>query len=105
MLEKAKEQIKNAVATAGFGLAEIILFGSRARGTAEKDSDWDFMVIIENKLELREIMSLTDKIKRALIKSGMPNDVIIKYKGDFEYNKRTCGNVSYYAVQEGRQIL
>lgn len=27
--------------------AEVILFGSRARGTARPDSDWDFLVLLD----------------------------------------------------------
>ncbi|MBS1250425.1 MAG: hypothetical protein MAG431_02019 [Chloroflexi bacterium] len=26
--------------------AEIILYGSRARGTAKADSDWDFLILL-----------------------------------------------------------
>jgi len=37
--------------------ARIILYGSRARGDARKDSDWDFLVIVDDKdysFELKE---------------------------------------------------
>lgn len=31
--------------------AEIILYGSRARGDAEPDSDWDFLVLLEGEVD------------------------------------------------------
>ena len=30
--------------------AEVILFGSRARGDFRKDSDWDFLILLERPL-------------------------------------------------------
>jgi len=42
---------------------EVILFGSRARGTHRKDSDWDFLILLdqeeltsEEKDELRDLL-------------------------------------------------
>ncbi len=31
--------------------AEVILFGSRARGDFHKDSDWDFLVLLDRPLD------------------------------------------------------
>ena len=31
--------------------AEVILFGSRARGDARPDSDWDFLVLLEGSVD------------------------------------------------------
>jgi len=33
--------------------AKVILFGSRARGDAQKDSDWDLLILIDS-LDIRE---------------------------------------------------
>lgn len=32
--------------------ADVILYGSRARGDAEPDSDWDFLVLLDEKPDL-----------------------------------------------------
>lgn len=39
--------------------AEVILYGSRARGDFEPDSDWDFLVLCENgnKREVKQAIS------------------------------------------------
>ena len=31
--------------------AEVILYGSRARGDAEPDSDWDFLVLLDDEID------------------------------------------------------
>jgi predicted nucleotidyltransferase len=65
-MTKSKEQeiiqhFKDRVTeTLGDRLDRIVLFGSRARGDAEEDSDFDFLVIVrtpdnEDKKKIREI--------------------------------------------------
>jgi len=34
--------------------AEVILFGSRARGDAREDSDWDFLILLEKAVSFEE---------------------------------------------------
>jgi len=62
----------------------IYLFGSRAYGTARKDSDYDFFVVlkddIENKYPILEQISLN--IAKA--KFNMPIDVLAEKKCFFE---------------------
>ena len=36
--------------TAALPIEKVILFGSRARGTAHPDSDWDFLVVMRTSL-------------------------------------------------------
>ncbi len=33
------------------GMAEVILFGSRARGDFRNDSDWDFLILLDRPLD------------------------------------------------------
>ena len=46
------EKIKLAVLSVDEG-AEIILFGSRARGDHKKDSDWDILIITDKGLQFQ----------------------------------------------------
>jgi len=51
VLQKVKETVQRIDST-----AEVILFGSRARGDARADSDWDFLILVnkEDTIDLRE---------------------------------------------------
>ncbi len=54
--------------------AEIVLFGSRARGDAEVESDWDLLVLTEDK----DVEKLNKKLlKDLLYQVEMPNNLVI----------------------------
>jgi len=42
--------------------SRIMLFGSRARGNASPESDWDLVVIVEGPVDLRREMALWDRL-------------------------------------------
>lgn len=58
--DKLLEQVKLSV-HAIVPNAKIILYGSRARGTARADSDWDFLILLpdsvakETELQLKKL--------------------------------------------------
>ena len=59
--EKLLEQIRRAVRELEPG-AEIILYGSRSRGDAMAESDWDFLVLVDGALSDER----TDRIRHRL---------------------------------------
>lgn len=69
-------------------IEKIIIFGSRARGDFNKDSDWDFLVIADKEIAIKEKHRLIIQIKRKLAKLGIPNDIIIQSMSEFETMKR-----------------
>jgi predicted nucleotidyltransferase len=42
--------------------AELILFGSRARGDHKDDSDWDILVLTNNELDFAVQNNISDKV-------------------------------------------
>jgi predicted nucleotidyltransferase len=82
-------------------IEKIIIFGSRARGDFNKDSDWDFLVIADKEIAIKEKHRLITQIKRKLAKLGIPNDIIIQSMSKFESMKNFPGNISYVANFEG----
>jgi len=101
MKEKVIKVINKAFEKEGVRVLKIILFGSRARGDFSKDSDWDFLVIIDRNLNFNEKWEIIDEIKRELAVLKIPNDVIVKSKERFDEMKNYVGNISFYAFKEG----
>ena len=42
--------------------AEIILYGSRAKGTARVDSDWDFLILLPSQRDQELEMQIKDRL-------------------------------------------
>jgi len=67
------QQIKSAV-IAVEPQAKVILYGSRARGSATYNSDWDFIILLnKDKITYEDEMKMTD----AIFPIGLENDTII----------------------------
>jgi predicted nucleotidyltransferase len=68
--------------------AEIFLFGSRARGDFNIDSDWDFLVLTPNeKITFDYEMQLREPILNIEIQSGEVISLIVYSKDDWQTNK------------------
>ncbi len=87
---KAKKIILDKMRENRLKVRKIILFGSRVKGNYRVDSDWDFMIIIEEKLTFAEKAKITAVVKRKLLENNFPNDVIIKYYRDYEEGSNYC---------------
>lgn len=90
-----------AIAEFGFRVEKIILFGSRARGEARAESDWDFLVVLNDDLTFAVKLELIVQIKRRLAAMRIPNDIIVKSLREFEMSRDQIGTVSYFASLEG----
>lgn len=53
--------------------ARIILFGSRARGDARKNSDWDFLILTKKEVTI----DLKNKISDALFETELETDEVL----------------------------
>lgn len=64
--------------------AEIILYGSRARGTETAESDWDFLILVEGAVD----EALTDRIRHRLYEveweTGEVISSIIRSRAEWE---------------------
>lgn len=82
--------------------AEVFLFGSRARGDHNIESDFDILIITKNTFAGKEKISWTGKIRKALIKSlHLPFDVLLNSKQEIAYKKELPGHVIRWALKEG----
>jgi predicted nucleotidyltransferase len=103
-MEKAIQIIKETIENKGLKVLKIILFGSRAKGTAREDSDWDFFVIIDKKLSFNEKWDIIDEIKIKLAKLKIPNDILLKSADEVEESKDDVGRITYYVLKEGVEV-
>ena len=82
---------------------EIWLFGSRARGTASRDSDWDLLVVIPDDLAavgFDDPMTVW-KVKQG---TGVRADVLVCRASEFDEDRGTHNTIAYDAAVEGVRI-
>lgn len=87
------------MADAAGASAEVILFGSHARGDAGPNSDLDFLVIeplVEN--ELDEAVRLRRSLRGLLV----PADVIVMSRERADARASVAGTLVHAALAEGR---
>jgi predicted nucleotidyltransferase len=65
----------------------IFLFGSYASGRATEDSDLDFAIVTENKLERKQKLTLLNTLWNETGDQGFSVDFVIKPFSDFESEK------------------
>ncbi len=82
--------------------AKVLLFGSRARGDYNKDSDFDVLVITPNTLSDIKKKNLRIKIKQTLIEIlNVPVDIIINSDKEISVKKELPGHTINWAMKEG----
>jgi len=64
--------------------AEVILFGSRARGDAREDSDWDFLCLTSLRVNDSLRLSVIDKVLPVELDEEVAIQVVIKNKTDWQ---------------------
>lgn len=80
---------------------QIVLFGSRARGDADEDSDYDFLVIeptVDNRA--REMV----RLRRALRPLRVAADVLVYSREEVDRWGQQPGSALYWALKEGRVV-
>jgi predicted nucleotidyltransferase len=81
--------------------SEVILFGSYARGTAQEDSDLDFLVV-EPTLQRRRAEMV--RLRQVLRPLGVPADVLVVSRRAFESWQAWPNCVVARAAHEGRSF-
>ena len=84
-----------------FDPLQIILFGSQARGDADRDSDIDLLVVFR---ELTDKRKTAIDIDRALADLPVAKDIIVSTPEELERSRTRIGSVLRYAQQEGKVL-
>ncbi len=103
-VEIAKRIITEEIEKAGYKVLKILLFGSRVKDTFNKDSDWDFYVIVNEDIDFKRKWEIISKIKRRLAELKIPNDIIINSLEWVNKYQNDVGRITYYALKEGVEI-
>ncbi|MEX2649039.1 MAG: nucleotidyltransferase domain-containing protein [Alphaproteobacteria bacterium] len=80
----------------------IYLFGSRTRGDAKPDSDYDLLVVVSD--DSPESSWSLHKAACIPRDPGVPADVIPCRRSVFERRRAQVGTLSYQAAREGRLV-
>jgi len=80
---------------------QIVLFGSRARGDADENSDYDFLVI-ESSVANRAGEMV--RLRRALRPLRMAADVLVYSRDEVTRWGQQPGTALYWALKEGRVV-
>jgi predicted nucleotidyltransferase len=83
--------------------AEIILYGSRARGDNRPDSDWDILILTDYPVDLNKERVFRDSLYDLELETGEPFSVFVYSKNDWTSKQRIT---PFYnnVIQEGVKI-
>jgi predicted nucleotidyltransferase len=95
------ERAGRALIDAASAPAKVILFGSHARGDADRGSDFDFLVI---ESEVADRVAEAVKLRRALGDFGAPVDVIVMDQALVERRAKVRGTMVDRTLREGRVV-
>ena len=80
----------------------IYLYGSRARGEAGPDSDYDLMLVVSASQAPR--YRRDQQAFRALCGLGVPKEVIVLTKAEFEAGRKVVCSLPATVLREGRLL-
>lgn len=85
--------------------SRVLLFGSRARGEADKHSDYDLLIVTNDTFTPRVKMDWENKIRKALVYAlKAPFDVIVESENEVTEKKDLTGHIVHYAMKEAVEI-
>src|SRR5205809_316814 len=94
----AEELRARLLAHRGARIRRVILYGSRARGTASPDSDFDLLVIEAEPVSKREEIQ---RLRRAVHDLPYPVEVWVMGEREFKETKNVVGSLAYSAHESG----
>ncbi len=99
MNDKIKEIIKNALKN--YNIEKIILFGSRARGDFNEDSDYDILISVSDNISYEVRVELEHVLRTEFAEIDVDADILIRDSSYINEVKDEIGNVISYAIEEG----
>ncbi|MEB3759506.1 MAG: nucleotidyltransferase domain-containing protein [Desulfurococcales archaeon] len=105
VLDLIRQIILEEASRLGIGVERIILFGSRARGDAREDSDWDILVVVRGEVERRLRRELSRRVRwRAVELLKAPVDVVVASEERWRSYQDAVGHLYYAVKREGVMV-
>jgi predicted nucleotidyltransferase len=79
----------------------VLLFGSRARKDNTNDSDYDFLVITRETLDIRQKRTLSAMMRKELARFKIPADILIQSEEEINFKKDITGHMLKQVLREG----
>jgi len=84
--------------------AEVIIYGSRARGKPKADSDLDLLVLTDRKLNVREEMFVMDTVYPIELESGLIICPMVEEKNRWYSDKYQVMPIARAIAKEGVKL-
>jgi hypothetical protein len=79
----------------------ILLFGSRARKDNSNDSDYDFLVITRDTIDIQKKRTLKSLLRKELARLKIPADILIQSEDEINSKKEITGHILKQVLREG----
>lgn len=84
---------------------EVVLFGSHAKGTAQVDSDLDFLVIVPDSEDARRHRrQLEGRLYRRLAPYPVSKDILLYTRSEVERWRGVPGHIVETSLREGKRL-
>ncbi len=101
-LKLIKKVILEEAGKLGVKVVKIILFGSRARGDAREDSDYDILVVVREGVGWRRTYKLRSRLYARLYELLCHEvDIVIVDEERLRKRRKLWGSLEYAAEREG----
>lgn len=79
----------------------ILLFGSRARKDNTDDSDYDFLIVTKETIDIHEKRTIKSTMRKELARFKISADILIQSEDEVNLKKEITGHIIKQVVLEG----
>lgn len=84
--------------------SRVLLFGSRTRCDNSSDSDYDFLVITKETIDIRRKRILKSLMRKELAAYKIPADILLESEIELSLKKQIVGHIIRQIVQDGVEL-
>jgi len=84
--------------------SKILLFGSRARKDNCSESDYDFLILTKETIDIRKKRSLQSLLRKELALFKIPADILIQSEEEINTKKEITGHIVKQVLREGVEL-